>query len=588
MLSFRMLQQQIRQTARQLQAHGVGREDRVALVLPNGPEAAACFLAVAGAAVAAPLNPGYRAPEFDFYLADLRARAVIVPADSDGPALAVARDRGLTVLPLEIRPAAAGMFSLPPTAVPDAPEPLPPPRPEDVALVLHTSGTTSRPKLVPLTHGNLCASAGHIAATLGLSPDDRYLNVMPLFHIHGLAMLLASLASGGCTLCTEGFVAPRFFAWLTEHRPTWYSAVPTIHQSVLARARAERPDLGCCSLRLVRSSSSALPPPVAEGLEALFGVPAIEAYGMTEAAHQMCCNPLPPRARKFGSVGPAAGPEVAIMAEQGHLLPPGQTGEVVIRGPNVTPGYEADPEANARAFKDGWFCTGDLGRLDSEGYLFLTGRSKEIINRGGETIAPREVEEVLLLHPAAAQAVAFAVPDERLGEEVAAAVVLTAKGAATERELIAFAAERLTDAKVPRRVVLVEEIPKGPTGKLQRIGLAAALGLSGKIGEAEAEFVEPRDETEAVLCEVWREVLRVERVGIRDNFFDLGGDSILAAQVIGRVRARMSAELPMRAFFESPTVEAMARSVLAAPDMEQLLSELRQLPEEEARRLLEG
>jgi acyl-CoA synthetase (AMP-forming)/AMP-acid ligase II len=303
---------------------------------------------------------------------------------------------------------------------------------------------------------------------------------MPLFHIHGLiAGVLAPLSAGSFVFCTPGFNALKFFAWMDEAAPSWYTAVPTMHQAILGRAARNADAIASARLRFVRSSSASLPPQVMTELEATFGVPLIEAYGMTEAAHQMASNPLPPRPRYAGSVGIAAGPEVAIMDEQGALLPAGSVGEVVIRGPNVTPGYRNNPQANASAFTNGWFRTGDQGVLDEAGYLRLTGRLKEIINRGGEKISPREVDEVILDHPAVAQVVTFAVPHPKLGEDVAAAVVLKEGLALTERELQQFVGQRLADMKVPRKVLFVAEIPKGATGKLQRIGLAEKLGLAG-------------------------------------------------------------------------------------------------------------
>jgi acyl-CoA synthetase (AMP-forming)/AMP-acid ligase II len=334
--------------------------------------------------------------------------------------------------------------------------------------------------MVPLSHANLAASARHIGATLALCPEDICLNIMPLFHIHGLmAAVLASLAAGAAVYATPGFNALRFFAWLSESRATWYTAVPTMHQAILARAARNEDTLKHSRLRLIRSSSASLPPQVMAELERIFGAPVIESYGMTEAAHQMTSNPLPPRPRKPGSVGVAAGPEVAIMDDAGALLPPGSTGEVVIRGPNVTRGYVNHPEANAKAFTSGWFRTGDQGRFDNDGYLHLTGRLKEIINRGGEKISPLEIDSVLMDHPAVAQVVTFALPHEKLGEDVAAAIVLREGHTATEREIKEFAASRLADFKVPRRVVFVDEIPKGATGKLQRIGLSERLGVRG-------------------------------------------------------------------------------------------------------------
>lgn len=466
----------IKATVERLHALGIGRGDRVAIVLPNGPEMATAFVAVAATASTAPLNPAYRADELDFYLTDIGAKAILVAENEPGPAVAVAERLGIGVLRLVVSPA-AGSFTIEGAAI--GPQATPDMAGDgDIALLLHTSGTTSRPKLVPLSHANIAASAAHIGATLGLTADDRCLNIMPLFHIHGLiAAVLSSLASGGSIYCTPGFNALRFFQWLGEARPSWYTAVPTMHQAILARAARNAEALAGARLRFIRSSSASLPAQVMAELEATFGCPVIESYGMTEAAHQMASNRLPPGLRKPGSVGAGAGPEVAVMALDGQLLKAGETGEIVIRGPNVTAGYEKNPDANATAFAHGWFHTGDQGVLDGDGYLRVTGRLKEIINRGGEKISPLEVDDVLMDHPAVAQVVTFAMPHDRLGEEVAAAVVLREGTSATENDIRTYAATRLADFKVPRKVVILDEIPKGATGKLQRIGLAAKLGL---------------------------------------------------------------------------------------------------------------
>ncbi len=478
-LSFAALRAQVHDTVAALNAMGIGRGDRVAIVLNNGPEMATAFISVAAGAASAPLNPAYRADEFEFYLSDLNARGLIVEAGSTSPAVGVARKLGVRIIELQPRrEAGAGAFSLAagPAGTPAQPGMA---QPDDVALVLHTSGTTSRPKIVPLTQRNVCASARNIRGFLSLTAEDRGLNIMPLFHIHGLiAGILAPLSAGGQVCCTPGFNALKFFAWMEESRPTWYTAVPTMHQTILSRAANNRAVIEANPLRFIRSSSSAMPTQVIREIEQVFGAPLVESYGMTEAAHQMAANPLPPRERKPGSVGIAAGPEMAIMDLDGRLLPPGETGEIVIRGENVTLGYESNPKANAEAFTHGWFRTGDQGVMDAEGYFTITGRLKEIINRGGEKVSPREVDEVLMDHPAVAQVVTFAIPHDKLGEEVGAAVVLREGAALAEKELREFAAKRLADFKVPRKVVFLEEIPKGATGKLQRIGLAAKLGLA--------------------------------------------------------------------------------------------------------------
>lgn len=571
-----------------LNAMGLGRNDRIALVLPNGPEMAVAFITIAAGATCAPLNPAYQANEFDFYLADLQARALVIPSGSDSPARTVAHKRGIAIL--ECAPvceAEAGIFTLSGderSHVAGATgRPLFPgfAQPDDVALVLHTSGTTSRPKLVPLTHTNICTSAHNMQAALALTAEDRCLNVMPLFHIHGLiGATLATLAAGASVVCTPGFDVTTFFEWLDAFRPTWYTAVPTMHQAIVARAERNRAIIARCPLRLIRSSSAALPPQVMAELEKVFQAPVIESYGMTEASLQITSNPLPPRERKAGSVGVAAGPEIAVMDDIGHVLLPGQTGEIVIRGANVTQGYENYPTANQSAFTHGWFRTGDQGFVDADGYLFITGRLKEIINRGGEKIAPREVDEVLMEHPAVAQAVTFALPDVHLGEEVGAAVVLRQPGAVTERGLQAFAAQRVAAFKVPRRIVFLDAIPKGPTGKLQRLGLAATLGLtdalepphtiaaalkqskvvsarSGGLEMARA-CVAPRTPLEEQLAKLWAAVLKVDRVGVHENFFDLGGSSLQAVQLFVHIGKAFGRHFPLATLFQAPTIAQLA------------------------------
>ena len=477
-LRYAELRAHVTRVVARLNGLGIGRNDAVAIVLPNGPEMASAFVSIGAAATTAPLNPAYRRDEFRFYLEDLDSKLLIVEHGSTSPAIEVAKDLGIEVATLRFDASQpAGLFEL--DGTPRTPRGDGFANQDDVALVLHTSGTTSRPKIVPLSQCNVCASAGNVAASIALTRDDRCLNIMPLFHIHGLiAAVLASLDAGASVHCTPGFNALHFFRWLEEVRPTWYTGVPTMHQAILARAARNEGAARAAGLRLIRSSSASLPPQVMTALEETFGAPVIEAYGMTEAAHQMASNPLPPAARKLGSVGLAAGPEIAIMDERGELLSAGAVGEIVIRGPNVTRGYQNNDAANATAFTNGWFRTGDQGVMDEDGYLRLTGRLKEIINRGGEKISPREVDEVLLDHPAVAQVVTFAMPHPKLGEDVAAAIVLAEGATADEQSIRAFAAERLADMKVPRKIIFLAEIPKGATGKLQRIGLAEKLGLA--------------------------------------------------------------------------------------------------------------
>ena len=475
-LTYRCLLEQVETTAAWLASKGVRHSDRVALVTPNGPESASLFLSVAAFATCAPLNPAYRSSEFESYLSEIDPKLVIVEDEGQSPVRDVAHSRGIEVVNLRRRAdAEAGRFDLGAVIINTKPSFA---SPEDVALVLHTSGTTLRPKMVPLTHANLCTSAESVALSLALTKQDCCLNVMPLFHIHGLiGALLSSLSVGASVACTPGFKANLFYRWMHEFQPTWYTGVPTMHQAIVAKSADNADTIARHPFRLIRSCSAAMPPKVMADLEQVFGAPVIEAYGMTEASHQMASNPLPPRERKPGSVGLPAGTEIAVMNDSGEMLSQGLEGEIVIRGANVTLGYLNNPDANQHAFSDGWFRTGDQGRLDDDGYLFITGRIKEIIVRGGEKIAPREVDEVLLSHPAVAEALAFALPDAKLGEEVAAVVVLKAGTSVGELELREFVAKRMVYFKVPRKIIFREEIPKGPTGKPQRIGLASTLGL---------------------------------------------------------------------------------------------------------------
>jgi len=543
-----------------LAADGIGRGAVVALALANGPDLAVAFLATAAAAVCAPLAPDRPVTEHRRDLERLETRMLIVARGDDGTARAAAADLGIPVAELTaVEP--AGTFTLtggsgtptaPPTAPPDA---------GDAALLLFTSGTTSAPKLVPLTEAGLLASAATVAATLALGPDDRGLTVMPLFHIHGLvAGLLAPLHAGGSVVCTPGFSGAVVWDWIDAFAPTWYTAVPTIHQAMVdaTRRRLDAGGSAASSLRFVRSSSAALPTRVLTDLETLLAVPVIEAYGMTEAAHQIASNPLPPGARVPGSVGRATGTEITVRDDAG-VLPPGTAGEVVIRGPALATHYLGSPDATAAAFTDGWFRTGDQGVLDADGVLTLTGRLKEIINRGGEKVAPREIDEVLLAHPGVEHAVAFGVPHPRLGEEVAAAVVLRDGATVTGPQLRVFAAQQLASWKVPRRVVVLDEIPRGATGKLDRLGLPARLGLASAGGAHAAPAVPPADDTERALAAVWQDVLGDDALpSVTADFFELGGDSLHANELLEAIESAFGRRLPATVFLTHATIRLMA------------------------------
>ncbi|MBI1747685.1 MAG: AMP-binding protein [Acidobacteria bacterium] len=467
-VTYQALRLQVAAVADAFAGHGISRGERIALALPNGLPAIVCFLAASSAGTAAPLNPAYQATEFRFYMDDIAARTLIIPRQGGEDARRAAAER-IPILTADMD--AQGTVTIEPRSPGGAAGS---PGAEDVALVLHTSGSTGRPKRVPLKHRHLVVSARNIVETYRLGPEDVTLCVMPLFHVHGLvASVLATLLSGGTVVVPSRFNPRSFRRLVQDHRVTWYSAVPTIHQILLARAVnvSQRP-YGAETLRFIRSCSAPFSPETMRQMEDRFGVPVLEAYGMTEAAHQMASNPLPPGARKPGSVGPGTGLHISIMDDEGQPCPTGQIGEVVIRGPSVIESYENNPEADAGAFVQGWFRTGDQGLLDSDGYLWLTGRLKELINRGGEKISPHEIDNVLQTHPAVAEAVCFGVPHPTWGEAVAAAVVLRAP--AHEADLLSFCRARLAEFKRPTKIYIVDTIPRTVTGKLQRRAMADA------------------------------------------------------------------------------------------------------------------
>ena len=470
-ITYDRLRVQVESLAATLRKLGLGRGDRIALAMPNGFEVITAFLAVSSVGTAAPLNPAYTVDEFKFYLEDTAARALIVPRGAANEARTAA---GGDIMIVEADADKNGTVQFSSSGTAGAERSADQPSSDDIALILHTSGTTSRPKRVPLPHRNIMVSARNVAETYKLSSEDVSLCVMPLFHVHGLvASTFATLLTGGTVVVPTRFNPLSFWGTVRDHRVSWYSAVPTIHQVLVSRTKPGARPAGAEQLRFIRSCSAALSPQTMACVEERFGVPVLEAYGMTEAAHQMASNPLPPGARKAGTVGCGTGVSFAILNDTGAVLETGAIGEVSIKGPNVFDGYEGNAKANAESFTDGWFRTGDQGQLDDQGYLRLTGRIKELINRGGEKISPREIDDVLLTHPAVAEAVCFGTPDRVYGEAVAAAVVL--KDPATETELIAHCRSSLSDFKCPTVIHIVDAIPRGATGKIQRRNVAAKI-----------------------------------------------------------------------------------------------------------------
>lgn len=480
-ITFRDLAERTSDLAAKLRSLGVSRGDRVALALPGGTGLIETIFAVVSlGAAASPLNPAYTASEFQFYLADLQPRLLLLPAGELTAAREAATlDLRITVVDLLLdgtRPVEPhiGRNSLKQAAVSETAEA------GDIALLLHTSGTTSRPKQVPLLHRNLMSSIRAIVRHYELTEVDVSFCAMPLFHVHGLvASVWAALAAGGSVVVPARLSGRTFWDALATHEISWFSASPTAHQMFLAHdsGRQGPPQDIPTTLRFVRSCSSALAPALHERLEQRYEVPVLEAYGMTEASHQIASNPLPPARRSAGSVGLPTGVDVRIVSKDGRELEPGSTGEVVIQGPSVMLGYLNNPDANTDAFLDGWFKTGDLGFVDADGYLQLSGRLKELIIRGGENIAPNEIEDVLLRHEAVTDAVCFGVPDEKYGESVAAAVAVS--GPVTERGLRDHCRAELASFKVPTTIHILDALPRTSTGKIQRRRMSSLLQESG-------------------------------------------------------------------------------------------------------------
>jgi amino acid adenylation domain-containing protein len=558
-LTYRELFEQVTRVTMALHNLDVGSGHRVAVVIPNGPENAVATVAVACGSACAPLDPDLTSAECSRYFRDLGIDALLTTAELDSGARTAARRLGIPIVDLitDDDPR-AGTLGL--TAVASITESV-----ESVrdAFVLPTSGTTARPKVVPLTQANVCTSAINTSTWLRLGAEDRLLNVLPLFHAHGLfSGLMATLAAGASIVCTPGFDPSQFFDWMEEFDPTWITAVPSVHQAILAASR-DRPDTaGGNSLRFIRSSSASLPATVLVELEEKFRVPVIETYGMTETTSQIASNPLPPGRRKVGSAGLAVGCEIRICDDDGHWVQPGRVGHIVVRGLNVTHGYEGDAELKSEAFDEGWFKTGDLGYLDDDGYLFIVGRTKDIINRGGQKVSPREIEEVLIEHPAIGEVVAFGYRHPSLGEDVAAAVVPRPGKRITARALRTFAARRLARFKIPRRIHVVAEIPRSRTGKISRLTLAELLeaGDRDRAAPGRKTFIPPETPVERELAGIWQTLLQCGPVGCDDDFFSLGGDSLLAVQMLGRVREKTGRDIPVQVLFEFPALGEFAAS----------------------------
>lgn len=588
-LDYRHLWSQVRASAAALASVGCTRERRVAVAMPAQPETTVVNLVMAAVATSVPLNPAYTEIELERLIRRLRVSLLLTTPDLVAPRRA-ARAVGVPVLEVATEDRGrAGEFHLrvdsrdgPWLGEPTTADELLARAADETALVLHTSGSTGLPKIVPLTHRNLIVSAGNVAASLQLSSDDVCLNAMPPFHVGALVdLLLAPLSVGGRVIVGVGPGAADFFAHVDALQPTWYQGVPTMLQDILRHCERGQRSLRGSRIRFIRSVSAPLPPAVLTELERQLEVPVVEIYGMTETSGVITSNPLPPGERRAGSVGISAGPEIAIVAANGQRIFDGTPGEVWVRGLNVTSAYELGPEEPAEGRVDDWLKTGDEGRLDEDGYLYLTGRIKDIINRGGEKIAPREIDEVLLAHPGVRDAAAFALPHETLGEDVAAAVVLETGYVVDAAELTAHCAERLAPFKVPRAVFFRDELPRAPGGKLQRAKLRTSCDEPDASVPPRAGGGAPASERQRLLMAVWQEVLGVGAVGAHDDFVDLGGDSLRAVELAVRVSERLGFEVQAATIYDNPTVHRLDAALDDLPAErrvggdEAMLSELR-------------
>ena len=452
---------------------GIKKNDVIGIVLENGIDFITTFLSVINKSIAAPLNPNYSIREFDFYYTDLKPKIIITNFNKDHAALKCARKKKIRILNIKnfVLYAKGNLGKKPSNKYPK-------PTLSDTALILHTSGTTSRPKMVPLSHRNLLKSAYNISVSLKLRKKDKNIILMPSFHIHGIvASIIAPLFKGAQVVALPKFNVLNFYNYLSIHNPTWFTAVPTMLQSIVDRSKNNKKIIKLNKLRFIRSSSASLPSNTLKEVENIFKVPVIESYGMTEASHQMTTNLLPPYKRKIGSVGVAVGLEVKIVNSNFDRLKPYEVGEIVIKGNNVISKYLANKEININSFHKNWFKTGDLGYLDSDNCLFITGRIKEIINRGGEKISPKEVDDIFIKHSKVAKAISFAIEHPKLGEDIALAIVLKENKQCVASELKDFAKNKIASFKIPKKIYFLKSIPLGATGKIQRIGLAKKLGI---------------------------------------------------------------------------------------------------------------
>lgn len=558
-MSYSELLLSIDETIDSLHRLGFLHTERIAIALPDSPEMQIMTLAVVSCAVCAPLNPRLAIEEMVSSLQELKAKAIVcMPCEKIKEAAARLNIKVLEISPWDKN--SRNMLQV------DSSFPLPAyysfPEPDDIAFLLHTSGTTQKTKIVRLSQRSLCAAANYASKELDIVPGDRYLHVLPSFHLYGMAQTLWALLSGITVISTPGFSIDDFFLWLKEFKPTWYSAVPAMHQKIVEKIKESPNILPRHCLRYIRSASAPLSDTLRKELERVFQVPVLNTYGMTEVIMSIASDPLPPLIRKSGSVGRVLkGIEVQAMDADRQLLPKGQNGEIVLRGERLMDGYEGEQGLDTGKIFQGWFYTGDLGYVDEENYLYLNGRSKETINCGGEKISPYEIEEALQKHPSIAQAVVFATPHSDLGEQVAAAVVLYSGAKAGSKEILEFLLLHLSPTKLPRRIWITSSIPAMENGKIQRQNLWKHFK-----DQDQKPYIAPRNQQEQEMLLIWSNSFPDKKIGMEDSFFDLGGDSLAATRIISHLKAQFQVEVPLPVFFTHPTISQLCEYILNEKD----------------------
>jgi oxalate---CoA ligase len=568
-LSYRELQCLIDEVRVALRAAGFGRRARIAIAIPNGPHAALAIVAVACSAVSIPLNPRQTLREIEICLAALRPDAVLLVKGDDCAAKQAAEEIGITIIETTQSTEGALGFSIgePQTSTAAAPDEPDEPDPDAPTFILQTSGTTSEPKLIPFSHRNMLAAAARLQSWFDLTPQDRCLSVSPVFYSHGLKVtVFTPLLTGGTVTFPTDASKFDYVEWFGILKPTWYSAGPTLHRLIFDQTQSRADAKTGHSLRFILSGGAPLPRNVLDGLQRALGVPVVEHYGSSEAA-QIAANLPPPGRSKLGTCGVPGPGIVSIVGEDGCQLPPGEQGEVLVGGPTVISGYLNAPELNRESFVNGWFKSGDIGSIDEDGFLTLHGRKNDLINRGGEKISPVEIDDALMRHPAIAEAAAFPIPHSRLGEDVAAAVVLRPGETATSVELRRYLQDQVASFKIPRRIVIRDRLPKGTSGKVQRRRLTESWE---EMSAALPNILTPQlvenapDPLANGLLIIWERLLKTAPLSIDDDFFEKGGDSLLAVEMLLEVESLTGQKIPSSILFEATTIRQLARRLSAS------------------------